>query len=279
MEFDVYSPPNAQVGSLPLTADWVVCHDFTSIREAMGRDVYGIVGMDFLQAWIVAIETQRDPQWGTPIPFCYGRRKNMFILATVAHDVTNSFVVDTGHAGTGNLQETLFSHVAGSRNVDATGAGMALTMSGMKSTKVARLSHLSVGPFRHENLRFQSGRENSLGLGYFSRYRVTIDFPHQRLYLAEGKHFADRDIGDTCGLRYLFRSGHLVVFDVDAKGPAYAAGVQRDDVIVTLSGKPVSEWAPGEIGDVLSTEGKAVQMTVERDGKQIEVSFTPKEYD
>ena len=48
VEIDRYSAPDARVGSLPLTASPVFCHDFTLMREGIGRSVYGSVGMDFL---------------------------------------------------------------------------------------------------------------------------------------------------------------------------------------------------------------------------------------
>jgi predicted metalloprotease with PDZ domain len=147
------------------------------------------------------------------------------------------------------------------------------------SNREARLAHFSLGSFRHEQLLFGTGRDNVLGIRYLSRYRITIDFPNKRLYLAKGKHFADRDKGHTCGLLYWFRSGRLAVDAVDEKGPAYAAGARAKDIIVMLGGKPVSEWKASQVERLLTTEGKAVQITVERGGKQMEMSFTPKEYD
>jgi C-terminal processing protease CtpA/Prc len=115
---------------------------------------------------------------------------------------------------------------------------------------------------------------------------VTIDFPNERLYLAKGKHFADPDRGRTCGIGLLSKQGRLEVVhgrlevvSVDERGPAYAAGLRAKDLIVELCGKPVSAWKQSEVDRLFKTEGKAVQMTIERDGKRIEKSFTPKEYD
>jgi hypothetical protein len=46
---ELYSPPDARVGSLSLTKGPVLCHDFTSLREASGCSLKGIIGMDFLK--------------------------------------------------------------------------------------------------------------------------------------------------------------------------------------------------------------------------------------
>jgi hypothetical protein len=291
VELELYSPPDARVGSLPLAKEPVACHDFTPFREASGCNVRGIVGMDFLKDWIITIDfdrgrfdilppgTQRDPKWGERMRFEYGTEGEMLVLATVGGNTLVAFTVDTGNAGTGNLEGAFITRLVGAHEARVTGDEKAVTVSGIRSAGAARLSHFSLGSFRHENLRFMGGKQNVLGLNYLSRYRVTIDFPNQRLYLAKGKRFADHDRGSTSGLFCFFRAGGLEIESADEKGPAHAAGLRAKDVIVKVCGKPISEWKPSEIYRRLAVEGKAVQVTVQRGGKQMEMSFTPKEYD
>lgn len=159
------------------------------------------------------------------------------------------------------------------------GKGRAVALSGMYSPNVSRLSRLSVGSFSHDNLRFSGGRTNILGLGYMSRYRVTIDFPNQQLYLAKAKHFADYDRGPMTGLALLFKARGIVVESVDEEGPAYAAGLRAKDVLVALCGRSASFLKPPEIGRVFAKAGQPLTLTVERDGKRIQTSFTPYEYE
>jgi hypothetical protein len=252
-----------------------------------------MVGMDFLKDWIITIDfdegridvlppgTKRVSKWGESIPFVYDTdgRMEMSIRATVGEKVQTPFMVDTGNTGTGHLGDALLTRLIGAREARATGDGKGVDLSGTHTSKVARLSHFSLGSFRNDNLKFTSGKQNVLGLKYMSRYRVTIDFPSQRLYLAKGRHFADHDLGHTCGLGLLFRGGGIEVESVDEKGPAKATGVRPKDVIVKLCGKSVSEWKPSEVNRLLRAEDKTVQMTVERGGRRMEMSFTPKEYD
>ena len=291
VQVELYSPPNARVGSLPLTNDSVLCHDFTLIRGAFGYDVHGVVGMDFLRQWVIAIdfdrgrlrvlppETTRDPEWGESIPFVYDAIGAPSISATAGANVRALFRVDTGDTGTGDLEDTLLNRLVGAHQAHITGDCPSVSASGIHSSRVARLSHFSLQSFRHEDLQFTSGKQNNLGLRYLSRYRVTIDFPNERIYLAKGKRFAGRDRGDACGLHYFFKPGRLEVEFVDAKSPAHAAGFRPKDVIVKLCGKPISELKPSKVDGLLTTEGKAVKTTVERGGKRMEISFTPKEYD
>lgn len=291
VERELYSPPNTRIGSLVLTRGPVVCHDCALLREASGCSLYGIVGMDFLKDWIITIDfdegrldfllpgTKWDPSWGESLPFVHDASGIACILATAGDNVRTAFEVDTGDADTGRLENSLLTRLVRSHEARVTGDSKAVDLSGTHPLRVAKLSHLCVGPFRHENLRFKSGNQNVLGLDYLSRYRVTIDFPNERLYLTKGKHFAGRNVGNTCGLRYFYRATGLDVESVDEKSPAYAAGLRAKDVIVKLCGKPISAWKPSEAGRLLTTEGKAVQVTIERDGKRMEKSFSPKEYD
>jgi hypothetical protein len=291
VRLELCSPLNARVGSLLLTKDPVVCFDFTPARKYTGCDVHGIIGMDFLKDWIITIdfdegrldilpsETERSPKWGECILFVYGAGGLMSILAMVDNNVQMPFMVDTGTANTGSIEETLLTRLVNAREARCTGDGKTCDISGMYASRVARLSHFSFHSFQHENLQFTSDKKNILGLKYLSRYLVTIDFPNQRMYLAKGKHFADHDYGRTHGLCFSFKADGLAVEAVDEQSPAYAAGVRAKDVIVKLCDKPVSAWKPSEINRLLRTEGKPVQMTVERGGKRLEMNFTPKEYD
>ncbi len=288
---DLYAAPDAQVGSLPMNKQPVACYDFTEIREAVGRDIHGILGMDFLKDWITAIDfdegrldflpagTAKQPAWGESITFDYDNNGSPQICSTLGKDVETFFMLDTGDAGTGDLEEPFVMLLANFHEVRMTGNTRSMTISGSHLSKAIRLSQLTVGPFRHENLRFSCGNQNILGLGYLSRYRVTIDFPNQRLYLAKGKHFADRDQGSTCGLALLFKTRGIEVEFVDENSPAYAAGVRPKDILVELCGKPVSALKPSEIHRVLTAEGKPVRIAVERRGKRIDVRFTPYEYE
>lgn len=291
MGVELHTPPDARVGSLPLAKEPVVCHDLTPFREASGCNIRGTIGMDFLKDWIIAIdfdegrldilppETEKNPQWGEGIPFVFAKSGSPLLLATVGEKTRTPFLIDTGWAGTGGLNDWLIKRLVSSNEARITGDNEGVDVSGRCRSRVARLSQLSLGPFRHESLRCSGGNGDNLGLGYLSRYRVTIDFPGKCLYLAKGKRFADHDLGRTCGLGFSFKETGVEVAYVDEKGPAHTAGVRVKDVVVKLGGKPISEWKSSQIHRLLRANGKTIQLTVERDGKPIELSFVSKEYD
>jgi C-terminal processing protease CtpA/Prc len=97
--------------------------------------------------------------------------------------------------------------------------------------------------------------------------------------LAKGKRFADPDRGQMTGMHYLFKPKGIELEVVDEGSPAGIAGVHVKDILAALNGKPVSKLKPGAIHRLLNEEGKPVRVTVERAGKRMDFSFTPKEYD
>jgi hypothetical protein len=287
----MYDSPDAWIGSLPMKKHNVACFDLTKLREAAGRDFRGILGMDFLKDWVITIDfdsgrvdflpagTVKQPAWGESIPLHYTDPGTPRINATLGKDIDTSFVIDTGCAGTGGIEEAFLMLLFDWHEARMTGDQKAMTASGIHSSNVARLAHLTVGSFRHDNLRFSGGPGACLGVGYLSRYRVTIDFPNHQLYLVKGKQYAYRDRGSMSGVWLVFKTHDIEVGDVNEKGPAYAAGVRTKDILVELCGKPVSALKPSDIYRVLEAEGKPLKIAVERGGKRIDMCFTPYEYE
>jgi len=182
------------MGKTPISS-----YDLTALREASGCDIRGVLGMQFLKDWIITIDfdegrldflpprTAKQPEWGKNIPFEYGSTGIPRVHATLGKDIESSFAVDTGDSGTGNIDEAFLMLLVGLNEARMTGIDKNMTLSGPHSSDAARLSRLTIGSFRHENLRFTGGKQDDLGLRYLSRYRVTIDFQNRQLYLAEGK--------------------------------------------------------------------------------------------
>ncbi len=288
-EEGLYPSPKARVGSLPLTRGTVLCHDLAMLHNVAGPKVDGIVGMDFIKDWIITIDfdegrldvlppgTENRPEWGESMPFAY-KGGVMVIPAIVGKDVPTFFEIDTGATSTGILEETLLNALVNTHEARIVGQSTSACLSGKKSAKSAplvRLSQLFVGPFRRKDLLFIGGKLNILGMSYLSRFRLTVDAPHERIYLAKRSHFAYREAVGTCGLGLYYEAVGLEVEEVNEKGPAYAAGLRVKDRIFQLGGKLVSDWRPAEIRRMLTTADKAVPIAVDRGGKRLELSLTP----
>lgn len=169
---------------------------------------------------------------------------------------------------------TALYEACGIAQLRITGKRTYATLSDHGSSPAGRLSDLMVGPFLHHNLRFSSGDENVLGLGYLRRYRMVIDFPQRKIYLAKGKQFADLDREDLSGLHLLWKRGNVEVASVDEASPAALAGIRPGDAILKIQAKPVSEFGLARIRLLLrSGHDEPITMVVERGGKKIDTSF------
>jgi hypothetical protein len=247
--------------------------------------------MDFLKNWVARIDcdeprlkllepgTASGYDWGESLPITYDGKGIPQVLAAAGKFPHVSFSIATGGRGTGSLTDWVFSNLGGSGGLQVTGNQRITTVAGDRAVQVGRLSNLSLGPFRHGNLRFISGADNKLGLTYLRRYRVTLDFFNNRIYLAKGKRFADPDHGQMSGMHYLFKPSGIELDAIDPVSPAGVAGLHAKDVLLSLNGTPVSELKPAAIRRLLDEEGKPLRVTVKRDGTTMEFSLTPKEYD
>jgi serine protease Do len=95
----------------------------------------------------------------------------------------------------------------------------------------------------------------------------------QRAYLGVGIQPLDQDLADQLGVA---TPGGALVTDVQPDSPAAAAGLKSQDVIVRFNGAPIANHR--QLSAVVSRTavGKAVPVTVVRDGKELKLSVTVK---
>jgi hypothetical protein len=293
---ETYSPSHVTVGSLPLHCESAACHNFALMREALGCDCFGCLGLDFLNEWIVVIDfdqgrldilsptTMPKRDWGERVDLEVGSGALWHLPVRVSDNSQMMLLeVDTGNSCTGSLGSQLFSQLAVFGDIRVTSQTETVGVDGVSDGRTGRLRRFRVGPFESENLRFvQSHGEDAdgnLGLGYLRRFRVVLDFSRGRMFLKKGRHFADRDHGPMCGMCLLFKKNGILVHSVDGNGPAKAAGILPKDLIVAIDEKPVHEIKTSAINRLLATEGKKITMTIDRNGKKVGAAFTLKELD
>src|SRR5271163_306985 len=69
---------------------------------------------------------------------------------------------------------------------------------------------------------------------------------------------------------------HGVIFsDIDAGGPAEAGGLKQKDVLAAIDGTPIDSFPKYTAYLYLHKRGTPLQMTVQRNGKPVELSITP----
>jgi PDZ domain-containing protein len=115
----------------------------------------------------------------------------------------------------------------------------------------------------------------TIGETVYSRYRVFLDYPHNRIIFESTPEAANPfKEGRTFGLTLIAAGDDLHTFIVTAVGansPAAGAGFQAKDEITAMNGKPSSEFALSDLRGALAKEGETDTFTVKRGGKLTEI--------
>ncbi|MEQ1868248.1 MAG: PDZ domain-containing protein, partial [Micropepsaceae bacterium] len=107
----------------------------------------------------------------------------------------------------------------------------------------------------------------SIGSGLLKRFRVTFDYPHQRIYLAPAARTHERDAYDRSGLWINQARGGFQVVDVVERSPAALAGLREGDTITAVDGAAASSMSLGIVRDRLrdGAPGTEVRLTMQRE--------------
>jgi hypothetical protein len=284
-----YRAPEAYLGSLPLPRNHpVIVADLSSSRRLMEIDIRGLLGMDFLRDYVMRIDFDRgiltfddtigsDP--GQMLPLRCGKTLN---VPHVDGDVCGfpvQFEIDIGSVWTGDaaLAHRFFDSLADHGRLERCGTTGSTAIGSSGSGSCGKVASLKVGRFEHRGLFVSSTLRNSLGLDYWSRYNVTFDFPRQCLYFRESKQFDRAPRFWWSGLNFIRRHGEVVVWEAEPGLPAAEAGIQKEDVIISLAGMQAAKTRLVDLWKPLYRRTPTVHITLKRGGKVFSVVLVPKQ--
>jgi hypothetical protein len=282
-----FEAPEAFVGKLPLPRDEAVpVFDFTPLREGCGQDLRGCLGMSFLMRYVLRIDFDAGtlslgrgvgPEEAQALPL---HAEPVTRLPSVDVDVCGSgpparLVVDTGCVRTdaGAVEADFFDLLRQTGKLEETGRSLGHSLGHTGWFAQGRLARLRLGPFEHRGVALHSSQTGRLGLGFWSRYRVTLDFPGGRLYLRKGKHFDRPERINRSGLGLCRREGKTLVEAVDPQGPAARAGVKAGDAVVAVAGMQADQARLFALRCRLCADGTTLPLTLQRDGRVHEVTL------
>lgn len=201
-----YRTLNASVGKtrIPLKC-MAMCFDLAHLRRCYNSfPLCGILGMDFLRRHVIGIDLDAGKlSFLKSVPESSGSQLKLsrdsddcpILSVEIAKDKAVWFVVDTGCAGpyAGALEKSIFTDLLDQSHLTVVPGRVAImTFYGLTICDQAKLDVFQIGSFEHASLKFHDDdSDNLLGMGYLSRYVVTLDFLNDSLYLKEGKRFAE----------------------------------------------------------------------------------------
>jgi hypothetical protein len=104
-----------------------------------------------------------------------------------------------------------------------------------------------------------------VGIGLLSRFRLSIDYPRDRLYaLPDPSSIGTPFRKDRLGLAAEVQASDLMVVFIAPGSPTEAAGLKAGDRITAIDGRPVSTWSKQERDDLAASRpGTTVTLTLE----------------
>jgi PDZ domain len=275
VDLKMYRPPEAFVGRLPLhPLDDINGFDVKTFRQASGLPLEGFLGMDFLGRHVVRVDfdkgellflkaTPRDAGSAVPILWDPGQVPPPAVMAELVPGQTIRFRIDTGASTTsgacGYLAIQDVRSLGGRGELTEVDSVFSVTLSGTSSSRQYHGKRLRLGEFEVKSPVFTEALgPGRLGLGFWSRFVVTFDFPQRKAYLRKGDRFdsLDREHWNAGGLRLGAVGPAVVVREVDPDSPAARAGLKVGDVIVQIGDQKADKVTRLDLGEPLYGTGR-----------------------
>jgi hypothetical protein len=264
-----------------------------------GRDVQGLLGTPFIKNFVLEIDyagktltfydpkvyNLKDSREALELEGRSGRPFAEVELSLNGRDkVTDKFMLDTGSNRifqiNGPFAEAhrLLSMVP--RANTAEGVGEAI--GGRVSFTEARISSIRIGKhvIRRPVVSIYRGTTGAdagadagvIGGEILRRFTVTLDYQSGKMLLKPNAHFDEPYEVDMSGLELMTGANDfkaILIKDVRAGTPAAEAGLREGDVVVSINGRPASEFDLDKLSKIFRQGGKEYLLTVRRDGKVI----------
>lgn len=284
----------------------VLIVDMSDLSKALGRRIGGILGLPFFKSHVVEIDyadavlslyDPRQPEyngtaravpirWSGGVPFVKG-----VVVLGGGKRINAKLAVDTGSddALVLNLPFEWKYHLP--REGQVTIPTHELELGGDYEGREGRVKELRLGGFAIEEPlvmfsqaeRGQSTRakfDGRIGTKILEQFTAIFDFPRRHLILEPNIRFGQRlETDDVSGLHFgamsLSSGGTATaVVTVTEGSPASLSGFRQGDQIIAIDGEKSTSFTLNDLRRLFSEEGKTFTLTIERDSKRMNLTFT-----
>jgi len=196
------------------------------------------------------------------------------------------FLLDTGFSSAISFdRDFVESHrfLVPAKTVRSSGA----TLDGDTHELVGRLTQLQVGRFLMWNALAKftfsqdepadSGLAGTIGGEFLRRFNVILDYGKAKLILQPNSHFADPDDTGMTGMAIVaggrdFRE--FLVGSILPMSPASESGLHIGDVLITIDGKPTSNFTMEQLRQMFRINGRSYWIEATREKRKLRVRLT-----
>jgi len=277
---------------------------FDRLASRFGHDFDGIIGSDFIKQYVVEIDYQtrvlklhnKDAFTysgkGESIPIRLNSQGHPIIEADVtpvgSEPIRGRFVLDIGSGNSLALHSPfvadhglLNSNLKTIRAIGAGGAG------GQTVGRVGRAAELKIGSFKIANptVLFSEDKAGAfanrelagnIGQQIASKFKVFLDYGRERIILEPTATFNEPFERAQSGMALAAEGKDFNIFrivEVLEDSPASEIGLQRNDVLLKVNGKPASEFTITKLGELFEKPA-AYQITIQRGDQTLQVTLT-----
>lgn len=276
------------------------------LKPRFGHDIDGIIGADFIKQFVVEIDysarvlrlldKDKFTYFGSgeilPLTFIHGGYPIIDAEAVVTGrpPVRGRFVLDFG-SGASLALHTPFVREhnlppPSQKTIRAMGGG---GVGGKITGRSGRISELRIGRFRIDSplTLFSEDRSGALasseiqgniGAMILSKFRALLDYGRDRIILEPNVSFKDPIAAASNGLKLIADGSDYKTFRVDElleDSPAVEAGLQNDDVILGVDGRPAAELTLSSLHEILERPVPH-KLSIRRGAQTLQITLTPR---
>jgi hypothetical protein len=291
------SMPGAVCTGVPI---YVLAEDYLQLKNVMGVNVHGILGSDIFRRFVVDLDysnkvmTLWEPSKYVPPRKCHSETFDIIdnkpyinvILKNGENIDTTRLLLDLGasHAIMLTIGEDSPFRLPDKYITQRIGQGIAGEIPGY----IGRTSELYFGGFKFENVitsftdsgyydRRSVTTYGSIGSDILSRFRLIIDYPHNKVYLKKNHRFSEEFTFNQTGIEIAAEGVYLNEFTIIYVRPgssADLAGIKEGDKISSIDHKQVLHENLDYINHLLmSVEKDYLILGIVRDKKDMMFRF------
>ena len=278
---------------LVLSEQTLMAAPLSSLEMFVGRAIDGILGHHFLQQFVVNINyesglmTLNDPDCyhyvgdGQEVPVLIKAAEPMVLAEFIRQDttaVTGQLKLDTGSIDAIGFNKNFIEDnqiVAPTQKIVAQ-EGVAV--GGQTDAIMFRMNGVNIGDFSFNEFvvgatMASGGFENrdnagTVGAEILSRFHITLDYPHGRMFLEPNDRYQTALLEDRSGLWVVATDEGKQVFRIVPNSPADQAGLKAGDLLVAIDDQSAADLSLAQIWQRWRADvGTRYVLKIQRDGQ------------